>query len=505
MKKWILVLTGCVSVMSVACNENPVTVPNTQCPSTSVEVLLPSGEIACKIERPIVIETGFECGSMLRNNRFDFESFSVCDSRPILPRADFNFLNGLDLHFRMPTLFPATPVTPSTASSLDLLWVIDNSGSMCEEQGQIIAGVRTFVEQIVESGIDLQMGITTTHTNNDYDLEPLARAGQLQSTPQPVPGYDPSCINGLDENGQVIADDFSPITNALAIAVSCVQDPVVGEFEWTVADIDCAMNHTVGCQIVRLGCTDEFCTPEMLFPEPARYRQLPKVFKSAAYKTGDTYDFVAMSEDLACMALVGTKGYGIERGFEALTLALSPALNAPGASNEGLIRPDARLGVLFVTDEDDCSGNVDLNICGQDACNFAKTNSSWGTLTPPTDVVTDLYAAAGALKGHSLDPREVLVASFHAPGVFDGEVLPITATVEECSAITPPPACATSLGVAYSGERYGEFLRALPLGNTYPFSPNRITPIEGVVCEGGLFNPLNEVADFFVTSITDAQ
>jgi len=105
-----------------------------------------------------------------------------------------------------------------------------------------------------------------------------------------------------------------------------------------------------------------------------------------------------------------------------------------------------------------------------------------------------------------VDPREVLVASFHAPGVYDGDVPTFSGSTTVCDVMdSSPPACATALGVAYSGERYGEFLRALPLGNTYPFSPNRITPIEGVVCEGGLFAPLGEVANFFVTSITDAQ
>jgi hypothetical protein len=242
----------------------------------------------------------------------------------------------------------------------------------------------------------------------------------------------------------------------------------------------------------------------MLFPAPSRYRVLPRVFKSSAYKTGTSYDFDAMSRDLACMTLVGTRGYGIERGFEAATLALSPALAGPGKVNEGLVRPDARLGVLFVADEDDCSGEVELDLCNERACRFARTDSAWGTLVSPVEVANTLVDQAAALKGRPFDPRELLVASFHAPGGNAVEVPPQTVSYDVCT--TDPmyeeePSCVTALGIAFGGERYGEFLRAVPLGNAYPFSPNRVTPIEGVVCEGGLFNPLNDVATFFVSAV----
>ena len=497
--KWLIV----AGLLALGCNENTVSAPTKQqCPEDAQDVELPSGELACKIERPIVIETGFECRSPLWTNRFDFQTFSICDRRVNLPRIDLDFLNGLDLHALKPARFPAIPTAPIQSNALDLLWVIDNSGSMCEEQAQVIEGVRDFVKEIVDAGIDLQMGITTTQTNPDYTLEPLAKPGVLQAQPQPVPGFDPTCINGLDANHQPIPGDYTPIQKSLEISRSCVADLQPGEFEWTTQDIDCAYRQTPGCEIAALGCTGDQCTLEMLFPAPQRYRALPKVFKSSTYLVQGFFEFDQMAADLACMAIVGTRGYGIEKGFEAAELALSPSLAGPNGPNAGLIRQDSRVGILFVTDEDDCTGDVDAQgPCGEKACAFAQSDAAWGTLTPVEEVAANLQSQVGALKGRELDPRELLVASFHAAGGYDGPVPATTVSNQACT--SDPryeifPACATSLGTAYGGRRYGEFLRALPLGNAYPFSPNRVTPIDGVVCEGGLFNPLKEVGAFFV-------
>ncbi len=55
---------------------------------------------------------------------------------------------------------------------------------------------------------------------------------------------------------------------------------------------------------------------------------------------------------------LGTAGSPIERGLDAMELFLDPASRrAPGCDNDldGFLRPSGRLVVVFVTDEDDCS------------------------------------------------------------------------------------------------------------------------------------------------------
>jgi hypothetical protein len=67
--------------------------------------------------------------------------------------------------------------------------------------------------------------------------------------------------------------------------------------------------------------------------------------------------FMTHNDDLgqkfACAGLVGDMGNGDEHQLEGGTLAISPALNAPGACNEGFVRNDALLVLVIITDEDD--------------------------------------------------------------------------------------------------------------------------------------------------------
>ncbi len=59
----------------------------------------------------------------------------------------------------------------------------------------------------------------------------------------------------------------------------------------------------------------------------------------------------SLADTFACMADVGTSGCGFEQPLQAMRLALDGNPN-----NTGFIRPHAYLAVIFVTDEDDCSG-----------------------------------------------------------------------------------------------------------------------------------------------------
>jgi hypothetical protein len=67
--------------------------------------------------------------------------------------------------------------------------------------------------------------------------------------------------------------------------------------------------------------------------------------------------FMTEADDLpaafACAALIGTGGANDEAMMAGATEAVSDALNAPGACNEGFIRDDALLVLVLITDEDD--------------------------------------------------------------------------------------------------------------------------------------------------------
>ncbi len=59
-------------------------------------------------------------------------------------------------------------------------------------------------------------------------------------------------------------------------------------------------------------------------------------------------------DDVACLGNVGTEGCGFSQPLEAMARALT-VHTQPGGANEGFQRPDAFLKIIFITDSDDCS------------------------------------------------------------------------------------------------------------------------------------------------------
>jgi hypothetical protein len=432
--------------------------------------------------------------------------FAACNQHPVSYSAAVGSVEFLQ----------TTSVDGST--KLDMLWVVDNSGSMCQEQKILRDNFNTFIEQLESTNLDFHIGVTTTHMKDDWPLEPVAIPGNLQSTPQPVPGFDSSCHTAVDETGQQIEGDYQPIRNAVQAAIDCMENPDQSILtNLTNAEIECALyNQPNGCSIARVGCDnsdpDNECTAADIFPDPSSYRAIPKVLKSEDYKDGAALDVDALKSDFACMALVGTRGYGIEKGLSALALATSlektgGAVGTEGANtsapNHGLIRPNARFAAIFVTDENDCShdGNLDESTpCGGDVCEFANKEGADSPLVPPADFKGQLMDNLRETKGNpAFGEADVLVASIHGNYKrFMGEV----PTDSECGASDYEgisPSCATSLGVAFSGDRYERFLQSFPEGQYYP-APREDDPeahLTGWMCTGDFRPALQAIGEFF--------
>lgn len=92
----------------------------------------------------------------------------------------------------------AGPCAPASATAsvvldlparpqMDVLFVVDDSGSMCEEQGRLTDAFREIAADIVASGVDYRMAVTTT------DLRTPANGGRFRDAP-PVQNPDaPAC------------------------------------------------------------------------------------------------------------------------------------------------------------------------------------------------------------------------------------------------------------------------------------------------------------------------
>jgi hypothetical protein len=61
-------------------------------------------------------------------------------------------------------------------NEVDVLWVVDNSCSMAEEQQTLASGFQTFIAAMEETGTDFHIGVTTTDIDHEY-------AGELLGDP----------------------------------------------------------------------------------------------------------------------------------------------------------------------------------------------------------------------------------------------------------------------------------------------------------------------------------
>lgn len=186
--------------------------------------------------------------------------------------------------------------TISVSSSADILFVVDNSGSMAGEQTQLGQSFRAFSDVLdAKFGGDYHIGVITTGMESDI----CPKCSDL-GIPNPR-----SCINDKGENGR-LQEDLGYISQP--------GDPPTFEF---ISDASCRV----------VTSTNKEC-----FYDPNQ-------------NNGQG------------IALVGVIGCGYERGLAPLRNALG---NLTSSYNDGFLRPDATLAVVIISDEDDCGEVGDI-------------------------------------------------------------------------------------------------------------------------------------------------
>src|SRR5688572_472844 len=161
---------------------------------------------------------------------------------------------------------------------IDILFVIDNSGSMAEEQASLATNFNRFVNVLenIEGGLpNIHLGVISS------DL-----------------GAGPFNISDCDGNGDNGALQNAPRDGACS--------PPAGAFISDIAN-----------------------------PDGSRTNNY----------TG------TLAETFSCIAKLGIDGCGFEHHLESM----KRALNGSQQKNNGFLREDAFLAVIFVADEDDCS------------------------------------------------------------------------------------------------------------------------------------------------------
>jgi hypothetical protein len=167
-------------------------------------------------------------------------------------------------------------VALGTPIKLDLLFMIDDSPSMAEEQSNLARNFPRLIDALerMPSGLpDLHLGVVSS----DMGAGTLVTSG--------------ACTNSLGQGGVLQARE--------------------------------------GCGLDSNG---------------GRFLRLPADGSRGNFQ-GD------ISDVFACMAELGTSGCGFEHQLQSVRMALSGFV----AGNEGFLRSDAHLAVVYITDEDDCS------------------------------------------------------------------------------------------------------------------------------------------------------
>ncbi len=83
------------------------------------------------------------------------------------------------------------------APQVDILWVVDNSGTMVEERTQLGAKFDQFMSRLIESGAEFHIGIVST------DTEDPAHSGRLQGDPRVIDNDTPAPQNAFAANVQL--------------------------------------------------------------------------------------------------------------------------------------------------------------------------------------------------------------------------------------------------------------------------------------------------------------
>lgn len=208
----------------------------------------------------------------------------------------------------------ANPEGDQGCKKVDFLFIIDNSGSMGDEQDNLIASFPGFIDTIQ----------TTLDEAQDYHI-------MVVDTDEWVyEGCQGACDSGCLPDGC----GFPP-------ALECI--------------LPCTLSLTCIGQYT-CGVTTPFECEDVLGAGVTHPRGSQSSNQDCNFSTGARY-MDSSEPDLAatfgCAADVGTGSTaGTEKPMEAMVQAVTPATEAFGC-NEGFIRDDAILVITFVTDEDD--------------------------------------------------------------------------------------------------------------------------------------------------------
>jgi hypothetical protein len=303
-----------------------------------------------------------------------------------------------------------SPVTPNSGPSdkLDLLFVIDNSGSMAEEQKKLAQALPHLITTLTTGNLSpksvgaptdfppvnsLHIGVVSTDMGI-YGVESQPSCGRQS--------FDPTAPDPITAVPRMLIDkplgDDGILNTSVAVAVSGIYARRASELSSTPVSL--------------VSAPDPSCQQQAAFPAGQRFIDFTKGVSNPD----------AVAHQFGCIAKLGKNGCGIEQQLDAMLKALTPSTSALSfaaqskghgdSENNGFLRPDAILAVVHISDEDDCS------VPDNDTSRELFTPVGQGLLTEDINIRCGLNKYADHL--HGVNSRYVAgLKALKSPGLVD--------------------------------------------------------------------------------------
>ena len=213
------------------------------------------------------------------------------------------------------------------AALVDILWVVDNSESMVQEQQALAANFDRFI-----SGLTVCQGTGVADDVCDF----TTKTCRVSGGPCNPPDYHIGVIS-TDVRAEL---DTGKLRQVGTCVPSAGATPSGGKFRYCQGD-------------------DRHCAHDAADPNSDPANTVCDMGQAASFVTATTPNAQAA---FSRAVQVGIGGSGRETGIEAAAIAVGRQTNratgqwvAPPNENAGFLRPDASLFLIFVSDEDDSS------------------------------------------------------------------------------------------------------------------------------------------------------
>jgi len=208
----------------------------------------------------------------------------------------------------------------------DILFVIDSSCSMADDQARLRNAASGVVQNLDARGIDYQIGVTT------MDMSASGAQGHLQGTPAIVNPFTANGAHALAQNFQVGVNSIGP-EQGFAAAVAAISGINTGfyrqnawltlifitdEAEQSAMTVQSFVNHVenlkgpLGSDMIRVNAIAEW---------PQRCHGSSQAGQGAAYAdaaqlSGGVTDSICSNNWNSALTALGTTGYGLQTSFQ---------------------------------------------------------------------------------------------------------------------------------------------------------------------------------------------